>query len=194
VLQERELERVGSSKTIRVDTRVLAATNRNLLDMVDEGTFREDLYYRLNVFPIQVPALRERKEDIPTLVRFFLKKLAERLGKKIETVPASVLTMLQDYNWPGNVRELENVVERGMILSTGNTLQFPSGVIPSRRQKGAKNSVVRSLAEVETDHIRAVLEHTNGVIAGPNGAAKILDMNPNTLRSRMEKLGIKVEH
>jgi transcriptional regulator with GAF, ATPase, and Fis domain len=173
---------------------VLAATNRNLLDMVDDGTFREDLYYRLHVFPIQVPALRERKEDIPTLVRFFLKKLAERLGKKIESVPASVLAMLQEYNWPGNVRELENVVERGMILSTGNTLQFPNGVIPSRRQKGAKHSVLRSLAEVESDHIRAVLEHTNGVIAGPNGAAKILDMNPNTLRSRMEKLGIKVEH
>ena len=194
VLQEQELERVGSSQTIRVDTRVLAATNRNLLDMVDDGTFREDLYYRLNVFPIQVPALRERKEDIPTLVRFFLKKLAERLGRKIETVPASVIATLQDYNWPGNVRELENVLERAMILSTGDTLQFPSGVIPSRRQRGLKDSVLRSLAEVETDHIRAVLGHANGVIAGPNGAAKILDMKPNTLRSRMEKLGIKVEH
>jgi transcriptional regulator with GAF, ATPase, and Fis domain len=173
---------------------VLAATNRNLLDMVDDGTFREDLYYRLNVFPIQVPALRERKEDIPTLVRFFLKKFAERLGRKIEAVPGSIIAALQDYNWPGNVRELENVIERAMILSTGDTLQFPSGVIPSRRQKGLKNSVLRSLADVETDHIRAVLVHTNGVIAGPNGAAKILDLNPNTLRSRMEKLGIKVEH
>jgi transcriptional regulator with GAF, ATPase, and Fis domain len=194
VLQEQELERVGSSQTIHVDTRVLAATNRNLLEMVDNGTFREDLYYRLNVFPIQVPSLRERKEDIPTLVRFFLKKLAERLGRKFETVPASVIAMLQDYNWPGNVRELENVVERAMILSTGNTLQLPSGVVPSRRPSGLKNPALRSLAEVETDHIRAVLVHTNGVIAGPNGAAKILDMNPNTLRSRMEKLGITVEH
>ena len=191
VLQEQELERVGSSQTIRVDTRVLAATNRNLLDMVDEGTFREDLYYRLNVFPIQVPALRERKEDIPTLVRFFIKKLAERLGRQIETVPGSVISTLQEYNWPGNVRELENVVERAMILSTGDTLQLPSGVIPVRRQK--KNSTLRSLAEVETEHIRTVLDHTNGVIAGPQGAAKILDMNPNTLRSRMEKLGITVE-
>jgi len=192
VLQEQEIERVGSSQTIYVDTRVLAATNRNLLDMVDDGTFREDLYYRLNVFPIQLPALRERKEDIPTLVRFFLKKLAERLGKKIETVPASVIATLQEYNWPGNVRELENVVERAMILSTTDALQFPSGVFPIRRRSGSKNSVLRSIAEVEADHIRAVLDHTGGVIAGPNGAAKILDMNPNTLRSRMEKLGITV--
>jgi len=189
VLQEQELERVGSSQTIHIDTRVLAATNRNLLDMVDDGKFREDLYYRLNVFPIQVPALRDRKEDIPTLVRFFLKKLAERLGRKIKTIPDSVIATLQNYNWPGNVRELENVVERAMILSTGDTLLLPGGVIPSPRQKGL-NPVLRSLAEVEADHIQAVLGHTNGVIAGPNGAAKILDMNPNTLRSRMEKLGI----
>jgi transcriptional regulator with GAF, ATPase, and Fis domain len=193
VLQEQELERVGGSRTIHVDTRVLAATNRNLLEMVDQGTFREDLYYRLNVFPIQMPALRDRKEDIPALVRFFLTKLAARLSRKIETVPAGVVATLQDYHWPGNVRELENVVERAMILSTGDTLEMPGGVIPSRRQGGSKNSVLRPLAEVETDHIRAVLDHTNGVIAGPNGAAKILDMNPNTLRSRMEKLGITVQ-
>ncbi len=192
VLQEQELERVGSSQTIRIDTRVLAATNRNLLDMVDEGTFREDLYYRLNVFPIQVPSLRDRKEDIPTLVQFFLTKLAERLGKKIETIPVSVIGTLQDYNWPGNVRELENVVERAMILSTGETLQLPDGVIPVRRNK-SRSPVLRPLVEIETEHIQSVLEHTNGVIAGPNGAAKILQMNPNTLRSRMEKLGITVE-
>lgn len=194
VLQEQELERVGSSQTIRIDTRVLAATNRNLIDMVDEGTFREDLYYRLNVFPIQIPALRERREDVPTLVRFFLKKLAERLGKRIETVPADIISTLQDHNWPGNVRELENVVERAMILSTSDTLQFPSGMIPESRRKRSKNSVLRSLAEVEIEHIQAVLDHTSGVIAGPRGAAKILGINPNTLRSRMEKLGIKAEH
>jgi transcriptional regulator with GAF, ATPase, and Fis domain len=192
VLQEQELERVGSSQTIRVDTRVLAATNRNLLDMVDEGTFREDLYYRLNVFPIQVPALKDRKEDIPTLVRFFVQQLAGRLGRSIENVPAQVLSTLQQYNWPGNVRELQNVVERAMILSPGDTLQLPGGVIPVRRSS-KQDSVLRSLADVETEHIRAVLTHTRGVIAGPDGAAKILNMNPNTLRSRMEKLGITVE-
>jgi len=193
VLQEQELERVGSSQTIRIDARVLAATNRNLLDMVDEGSFREDLYYRLNVFPIQVPSLRERKEDIPTLIQFFLTKLAERLGKKIDTVPTSVVTTLQDYHWPGNVRELENIVERAMILSTGETLQLPSGVVPIPRRKPSKNSAHRALVDVESDHIRSVLEYTNGVIAGPNGAAKILEMNPNTLRSRIEKLGINME-
>jgi transcriptional regulator with GAF, ATPase, and Fis domain len=190
VLQEQELERVGSSHTIRVDVRVLAATNRNLLDMVDDGTFREDLYYRLNVFPIQLPALRDRKEDIPTLVRFFVKKLGERMGRSIQSVPSAVLATLQGYAWPGNVRELENVIERAMILSTAKELQLPIGVIPNRRSTGGKNSVLRSLAEVEIDHIRAVLAHTGGVIAGPNGAARILDINPNTLRSRMEKLGI----
>lgn len=193
VLQEQELERVGSSQTIRVDTRVLAATNRNLLDMVDEGTFREDLYYRLNVFPIQVPPLRERTEDIPTLVRSFLTKHSERLGKRIETIPKSVLQDLQAYSWTGNVRELENVIERAMILTSGDTLQLPAGVLPFRKSRSARSSVLRPLAEVEEEHIRSVLEHTGGVIAGPNGAARILDINPNTLRSRMEKLGIRAK-
>ncbi|MCA8987437.1 MAG: sigma 54-interacting transcriptional regulator [Planctomycetaceae bacterium] len=191
VLQEQELERVGSSQTIRIDTRVLAATNRNLLDMVEEGTFREDLYYRLNVFPIQIPPLRDRTEDIPTLVRFFLAKHAERLNKLIEHIPQAVLRDLQAYSWTGNVRELENVIERAMILSTGNTLQLPSGVLPVRKAKSFRSSVLRPLDEVEEEHIRAVLEHTGGIIAGPHGAAKILELNPNTLRSRMEKLGIR---
>ena len=193
VLQEQELERVGSSQTIRIDTRVLAATNRNLLDMVDEGDFREDLYYRLNVFPIQVPPLRERTEDIPILVRFFLTKHAERLGKWIEKIPKPVLQNLQAYTWTGNVRELENVIERAMILTSGDKLQLPSGVLPIRKSRPARNSVLRPLSEVAEEHIRSVLEHTNGVIAGPQGAARILDMNPNTLRSRMEKLGIKAK-
>ena len=192
VLQEQELERVGGSKTIRIDTRVVAATNRNLLEMSEEGEFREDLYYRLNVFPIQIPALRERKEDIPTLVRSFLKKLAGRLGKQIEHVPTGVLQLLQDYRWPGNVRELENVVERAMILSPGDTLQLPTNAITTGKRKAAKDSL-RPLAEMEAEHIQSVLQHTNGIIAGEQGAAKILDMNPNTLRSRMQKLNIKVE-
>jgi transcriptional regulator with GAF, ATPase, and Fis domain len=191
VLQEQELERVGSSKTIRIDTRVLAATNRNLLDMVEDGTFREDLYYRLNVFPIQVPALRDRREDIPVLVRFFLKKLAERLGRRIETVPEDMISTLQSHQWPGNVRELENVVERAMILSPGDTLQLPGSMLSVPRRKRSKSAVLRTLAEVETEHIQTVLEHTEGVIAGLNGAARILGLNPNTLRSRMERLGIR---
>lgn len=189
VLQEQELERVGGSETIRVDTRVIAATNRDLLEMSEEGDFREDLYYRLNVFPIQIPPLRERKEDIPTLVQSFLRKLAGRLGKKVENVSPDVLAALENYHWPGNVRELENVVERAMILTTGSSLVLPEGISRNRRRKRT-DKAMQSLAEVEADHIRLVLSHTNGVVGGPNGAAKILDLNPNTLRSRMAKLGI----
>ncbi|QDU07739.1 sigma 54-interacting transcriptional regulator [Gimesia aquarii] len=193
VLQEQELERVGSSQTIRIDVRVLAATNRNLLDMVEEGTFREDLYYRLNVFPVPIPPLRERLEDIPTLVRFFLTKLGSRLGKKIDQVPESVFSMLRDYAWPGNIRELENIIERAMILTPGDTLLLPAGVIPVRRKKEQRSTQLLPLEEIERNHIQTVLNHTQGTIAGPKGAAKILGLNPNTLRSRMEKLGITVE-
>ncbi|QDT96504.1 sigma 54-interacting transcriptional regulator [Gimesia aquarii] len=193
VLQEQELERVGSSQTIRIDVRVLAATNRNLLDMVEEGTFREDLYYRLNVFPVPIPPLRERLEDIPTLVRFFLTKLGSRLGKKIDQVPKSVFSMLRDYAWPGNIRELENIIERAMILTPGDTLLLPAGVIPVRRKKEQRSTQLLPLEEIERNHIQTVLNHTQGTIAGPKGAAKILGLNPNTLRSRMEKLGITVE-
>lgn len=191
VLQEQELERVGSSETIRIDTRVVAATNRDLLAMSQAGDFREDLYYRLNVFPIQIPPLRERREDIPTLVRCFLNKLAGRLGKKIETVCPDVLSALEAYDWPGNVRELENVVERAMILSTGDALVLPEG-FSQVQESTPPDAATRSLAEVEAEHIRLVLAHSNGVVGGPNGAAKILDLNPNTLRSRMTKLGIRV--
>ena len=192
ILQEQELERVGSSQTIRIDTRVVAATNRDLLSMVDKGDFREDLYYRLNVFPIPIPSLRERKSDIPTLVRCFLQKLNTRLGKTIDRVSPDVLATLQNYNWPGNVRELENIVERAMILTPGDSLKLPGGVIPLKKKRTQVTSL-RPLADMEAEHIRTVLDHTNGVIAGQNGAARILAMNANTLRSRMEKLGIKVE-
>jgi transcriptional regulator with GAF, ATPase, and Fis domain len=190
VLQEHELERVGGTRTIQIDVRVLAATNRNLLDMVEQCTFREDLYYRLNVFPIPIPALRERPEDIPTLVRFFLAKIGSRLGKPIDKVPDDVCATLRTYAWPGNVRELENVVERAIILTPGDSLQLPAGAIATGRKRASRSAGLASLAEVERDHIRAVLNHTGGVIAGPKGAAGILGLNPNTLRSRMEKLGI----
>lgn len=190
VLQEHELERVGGSQTIQVDTRVIAATNRNLLDMVDDGGFREDLYYRLNVFPIQMPPLRDRLEDIPTLVRFFLKKLGGRLGRNIDKVSDEVFAQLRSYSWPGNIRELENIVERAMILTSGDTLQLPSGVIPSPKKRRGPASKLRPLQDVEREHIESILAHTGGVISGPAGAAVILDMNPNTLRSRLKKLGI----
>lgn len=190
VLQEHELERVGGSQTIQIDTRVIAATNRNLLDMVDDGGFREDLYYRLNVFPIQMPPLRDRLEDIPTLVRFFLTKLGGRLGRNIDKVPDGVFGQLRSYSWPGNIRELENIVERAMILTSGDTLQLPSGVIPSPKKRRNPASKLRPLQDVEREHIESVLAHTGGVISGPAGAAVILDMNHNTLRSRLKKLGI----
>ena len=193
VLQEHELERVGGSQTIQIDVRVIAATNRNLLEMVDDGTFREDLYYRLNVFPIQMPALRERLEDIPTLVRFFLTKLGPRLGRNIDKVPEAILDTLREYSWPGNIRELENIVERAMILTPGETLQLPTGVIPVRKKQKQTGARLQSLHDMERNHIEAVLAHTGGVIAGPAGAAKILELNPNTLRSRMQKLGISTQ-
>jgi formate hydrogenlyase transcriptional activator len=193
VLQEHELERVGSSHTIQVDVRVIAATNRNLMDMVEVEQFREDLYYRLNVFPIQIPPLRERLEDVPTLVRFFISKLAGRLGRRVETVPDQVCAALRAYRWPGNVRELENVVERAMILSSGSSLELPPGTIPTLRRSPNRTVELLTLPEVERRHIQAVLQHTSGIIAGPNGAARILGLNSNTLRSRMEKLGLKKE-
>ena len=171
----------------------IAATNRNLLEMVDDGTFREDLYYRLNVFPIQMPALRERLEDIPTLVRFFLTKLGPRLGRNIDKVPEAILDTLREYSWPGNIRELENIVERAMILTPGETLQLPTGVIPVRKKQKQTGARLQSLHDMERNHIEAVLAHTGGVIAGPAGAAKILELNPNTLRSRMQKLGISTQ-
>lgn len=190
VLQERELERVGGTETIRIDTRVIAATNRDLPQMVDEGTFREDLFYRLNVFPVSLPPLRERMDDIPTLVRAFVNSLAPRLGRVFESVPDSVFRALQRYSWPGNVRELQNVIERAMILSPDRELTLPDGLFPSVAREPKTGNTLRSLREVEIEHIEYVLRVTRGVIAGEQGAARILEMKPNTLRSRMQKLGI----
>ena len=189
ILQEQELERVGGTSTIPVNTRVLAATNRDLLQRSQENQFREDLYYRLNVFPIELPALRERLEDIPDLVQAFVQKLGSRLGRTIERIPERVLAAFQNYSWPGNIRELENVVERTMILSRENELALPVGLLEA--PKGASPCDPRkTLAEVEKEYISSVLSQTEGVIAGPKGAARILGLNPNTLRSRMKKLGL----
>jgi len=189
VLQEGELERLGSPHTIRVDARVLAATNRNLKEAVAKGEFREDLYYRLNVFPIILPPLRQRREDIPLLARHFVAKFAKRLGKPIASVPGRVMERLQAYPWPGNIRELENVIERAVILSPGTALQ-----IDETLDTGAAGSHIPSavtLEEAERNHVRAVLEDTGWQIEGPGGAAQRLDVNPSTLRSRMRKLGIE---
>jgi transcriptional regulator with GAF, ATPase, and Fis domain/ABC-type uncharacterized transport system substrate-binding protein len=188
VLEDGEFERLGSSVTMKVDVRVIAATNRDLEKMVREGAFREDLYYRLNVFPITVPPLRERREDIPLLTRFFVEKAAKRLGKTISFVPNNVMTRLQEYRWPGNVRELQNVIERAAINSTESKLQLVDDLrLPD---SNTDSETLKSLEEIETRHIVRVLEKTNWRIDGPKGAAMILKVNPSTLRSRMRKLRI----
>ncbi|MBI1853147.1 MAG: sigma 54-interacting transcriptional regulator [Planctomycetes bacterium] len=201
VLQEREFERVGGNTPIKVDVRVIAATNRDLLSAMREGTFREDLYYRLNVFPIQQSPLRDRKEDIPLLVHFFLKKFSIRIGKRVDGIADSVMERFMAYRWPGNIRELENMIERAVILASGDVLDMDS--IPSLSEAASVVAPPRSsptpthaattrasLEDVERAHILAMLEKTNWVIDGPSGAAKKLALNPSTLRSRMQKLGI----
>lgn len=189
VLQEGEFERLGSTQTQKVSVRVIAATNRNLFKSVEEGSFREDLFYRLNVFPIESPPLRERLEDIPVLVNHFVKKFSKRLGKPIVKVSAQVLDALSAYNWPGNIRELENLMERAMIISTGKSLK-PGPWLPKPTQ-GKKAGKHTTLADNERKHISEVLALTKGKIRGADGAAAILDINPTTLEARMKKLGIE---
>jgi formate hydrogenlyase transcriptional activator len=203
VLQEREFEPVGSNRSVRVDVRIICATNRNLEESIKAGTFRSDLYYRLNVFPLEVPPLRERRSDIEQLAKFFISRYARNLGKKITGISERTTQNLLSYSWPGNIRELQNVVERALILSTGpildleNDLTTASPVLPEEPLDvptvfpGADHSPMKTLNEVEREHILAVLQQTHGVIDGSNGAAKTLGMHPNTLRHRMEKLGIK---
>ena len=192
VLQEQEFEPIGSSKTIRVDVRVIAATNRNLEEAVEEKRFRSDLFYRLNVFPIMMPPLRVRPTDIPLLVAFFLVRFKTKLGKQITQVAPEAMQRLINYDWPGNVRELQNVIERAVILSDGSTLALPSefrgSTLPSQSlQSGA---ITLEMDATTRKHIESVLAQTGGVIEGPRGAAQLLNLHPNTLRSRMQKLGI----
>jgi len=187
VLQDREFQRLGSSRTIKVNVRVLAATNRNLQEEVRKGHFREDLFYRLNVFPITVPPLRERTEDIPLLARFFTKNATKRQGKSIEEIPASVMKTLQDYQWPGNVRELENVIERAVIASSGPKLRLADELKPLPKDLP---SIPKTMQKVELDHIVGVLQQTNWKVSGKDGAAEILGLKRNTLLARMKKLGI----
>jgi formate hydrogenlyase transcriptional activator len=190
VLQEREFERLGSSRTLRTDARLIAATNRDLGAMVGEQTFRSDLFYRLNVFPIHVPALRERAEDIPFLVRHFAQHFARNMKKQIDTISSETMNALVRYPWPGNIREMQNVIERAVILSRGPVLHIPSTDLKSRIPEAGDTNGFATLEEMERKHILSVLEQTHWVFGGPNGAAAVLGIKRPTLQFRMQKLGI----
>jgi len=192
VLQEREFERLGSSRTLQTDTRLIAATNRDLDKMVEENRFRADLFYRLNVFPIRIPPLRERSEDIPLLVRHFTKLYARRMNREIDTIASDTMKALCAYHWPGNVRELQNVIERAVVMTKSSELRVPLSELKRRDVPNAEGSCSGTLAEAERAHILATLKQTDWVIAGPNGAAARLGMHRSTLQFRMRKLGISV--
>jgi len=207
VLQEQEFEPVGSSKTVKVDVRVIAATNRELLADVHAGRFRSDLYYRLNVFPVDLPSLRDRPEDIESLAIHFMHRMARKLGKPIERISPATLSKLNNYTWPGNIRDLQNTIERAAVLSSGSELSVEWDLAPPASVAGTNGSggaslpqprvsapigqpAAQSLEAIEREHIIAMLKKTRGVVEGPNGAAQLLDMNPSTVRFRMKKLGI----
>src|SRR5271166_2300459 len=191
VLQEQEFERLGGTKTIKVDVRLVAATHRDLARLVGDGRFREDLYYRLNVFPLVLPPLRERRADVPLLVSYFVQKFARRMGRRIEAIPSAVMEALVRYPWPGNIRELQNVIERAVILSPGPSLQVPLGDLqPAPAQAQVPAAAPGTLADAERDHILGVLRETGWVLGGPNGAAARLGMKRTTLQSKIKKLGI----
>ena len=188
VLQEQEFERLGSTRTQQVDIRLVAATNRNLAQMVKRGDYRSDLYYRLNVFPISLPSLRDRREDIPALVEHFVEIYARRMDRQIERIPPEAMSALASYPWPGNIRELQNFIERSVILSSGGVLQPPLASLRVTAETESTEAV--TLEDVEREHIRKVLEQTRWVVAGPNGAAARLGIKRSTLYFRMQKLGI----
>ena len=188
VIQDGEFERLGSSRTLKVDVRIIAATNRNLEEEVRNGRFRKDLWYRLNIFPITVPPLRNRKQDLPLLVDFFVKRVSRKLGKSIDTIPKSVMSALQNYHWPGNVRELENVIERAVINTSGNKLRLMDTLDTPQKDLA---TTPKTLETVERDHIIRILEETRWKVSGKNSAAEILGLNSSTLRARMRKLGIR---
>jgi formate hydrogenlyase transcriptional activator len=190
VLQEREFERLGSTRTQKVDVRIVAATHRDLEGMILEKLFRSDLYYRLNVFPIQVPPLRERPGDIPILARHFVQQAAQRMRKVIDTIPSETMEALIRYRWPGNIRELENVIERAVILNSGPVLRLLPGDLKSRVTSGQNTNRHQTLEEVERNHILKTLKETSWVLSGPSGAAARLGLNRSTLYFRMKKLGI----
>jgi transcriptional regulator with GAF, ATPase, and Fis domain len=192
VIQDGEFERLGSSQTIKVDARIIAATNRNLEQEVKKGNFREDLWYRLNIFPITMPPLRDRTEDIPLLVAFYISKIAKRLGKDIPIVPKLMMDAFLNYDWPGNVRELENILERAVIISSGPKLRMVDDFNRPLASLGNthKTEASKTLEQVEYDHIVRVLEQTDWKVSGKNSATEILGLNRSTLRARMRKLDI----
>jgi formate hydrogenlyase transcriptional activator len=186
-LQEREFERLGSTRTKQVDVRLVAATNRDLDKMIENREFRSDLYYRLNVFPIRIPPLRERPEDIPLLVRYFTQKYGRRMEKKIESIPATAMKRLSSWHWPGNIRELENFIERSVILTHGTALEAP---ISELGNNGSTTAGVGTREAGQRDEIVRILKATNGRVAGAEGAAARMGIKRTTLISRMKKLGI----
>jgi formate hydrogenlyase transcriptional activator len=188
VLQEQEFERLGSTRTHQVDVRLVAATNRNLVDMVKRNEFRSDLYYRLNVFPLPLPPLRGRREDIPALVEHFVEIYAHRMGKHIEHIPPETMSALTSHHWPGNIRELQNFIERSVILTSGNVLHPPLESFKSAPEAESLGAI--TLEDAERDHIRKILEQTQWVVGGPSGAAVRLGIKRSTLYFRMRKLGI----
>jgi len=191
VLQEQEFERLGSSQTLRADVRLVAATNANLPDLVEQKQFRADLYYRLNVFPIYMPPLRERRDDVPLLVRYFARRYAERMGRRIACISARTMHALVEYPWPGNVRELQNVIERAVIRSAGEQLEVPMPASAAATATRAAGGAPGTLAAAERAHILATLNETRWVVSGPGGAAQRLGLKRSTLQLRMKKLGIE---
>jgi formate hydrogenlyase transcriptional activator len=199
VLQEREFERLGSSRTLKSDARLIAATNRDLAEMVADHEFRADLFYRLNVFPIQLPPLRDRREDIPLLVRHFARQFARRMNRAIDTIPSETMSVLVAYHWPGNIRELQNLVERAVILSTGPVLNVPlrdlqsqpQAAVPANSTANGRPRKIETLEDVERRHVLETLDATDWVVGGPKGAAVMLGLKRSTLQVRMEKLGIR---
>ena len=189
-IQEGEFERLGGTKTIKVDVRLIAATNRNLEMAVENGEFRSDLFYRLNVFPLNIPPLRDRKDDIKFLVNYFVEKYNQKLGKQISKIPQSVINQLEKYSWPGNVRELENIIERAVIISPGDQLKLGEWFLANFKSAPSEGKF-ETLEKFEKNYILKVLNHTNWKISGVGGAAELLDMKPTTLESRIKKLGIK---
>ncbi len=197
VLQEKEIERIGGKGSIKLDVRIVAATNRNLEKEIEEGRFREDLYYRLNIFPVELPPLRDRADDIPILVNYFINKYSKQAGKKIRGVSNSVMAEILRYSWPGNIRELEHFIERNVLLAKTETINEATLQLPEKKRSPASPAslpVLRSMDDHEREIILQTIKYCNGRISGPDGAAYILGIPPTTLHSKMKKLGIVKSH